>query len=55
MKFLGQSLDVAVLKLLNAAGTFLNTFANATTAARTWTFPDESGHIALKNTIVSLF
>jgi hypothetical protein len=43
MKFLGQSLDVAVLKLFNAAGTFLNTFANATTAARTWTFPDKSG------------
>jgi len=40
MKQLGAELEIAVLKLKNTAGTFINAFANATTAARTWTMPD---------------
>ena len=47
MKFLGIDLEITALKLKNAAGTFVNTFTNATTAARTWTLPDKTGTIAL--------
>lgn len=49
MKFLGVELEATVLKLKNAAGTIVNTFANTTTAARTWTLPDKSGTIALED------
>lgn len=40
-----------VLQLWNAAGTFKNAFANATTAIRTWTFPDKSGTVAMTSDI----
>lgn len=35
------------LNLKNAAGTFINFFTNATTAARTWTMPDKDGTVAV--------
>ena len=35
------------LNLKNAANTFTNFLTNATTAARTWTFPDKDGIVAL--------
>jgi hypothetical protein len=41
MKSLGTELEVAVLKLKNTAATFVNSFVNATTAARTWTIQDK--------------
>lgn len=51
MKHLGVEFEIAVLKLKNAAGSFVNTFANATTAARTWTLPDKSGTFAFLDDI----
>lgn len=39
------------LKLKNAAGTFVNFLVNATTAARTWTFPDKDGTVAMTSDI----
>lgn len=46
--------SLAVLKLKNTAGTFVNLFANATTAARTWTFPDKTGTVAMLDDIPTL-
>lgn len=60
MKQLGVELEIAVLKLKNAAGTFVNAFANATTAARTWTFPDKDitvagiDDVALKQDVIKV-
>lgn len=45
---------LAVLKLKNAANTFTNLFSNTTTAARTWTFPDKSGTVALSSDLTDL-
>ena len=45
---------LAVLKLKNTANTFTNLFSNATTAARTWTFPDKSGTIAITDDLTDL-
>jgi len=39
------------LNLKNAANTFTNFFTNATTAARTWTFPDKDGTVAMTSDI----
>lgn len=51
MKTVGVALEIAKLKLLNTAGTFLNVFATATTAARTWTLPDKDGTVAMTSDI----
>jgi microcystin-dependent protein len=42
-----ETVTLSSLILRNVAGTYLNTFTNTTTAARTWTFPDKTGTIAL--------
>jgi uncharacterized protein YdeI (BOF family) len=39
------------LNLKNAAGTILSVIASAATAARTWTFPDKSGTVAMTSDI----
>lgn len=39
------------LNLKNAAGTVLNWFTNATTAARTWTLPDKDGTVAMTSDV----
>ena len=46
-----ETLNVSALAIRNIAGTFLNTFSSATTAARTWTFPDKSGTVAMTSDI----
>jgi hypothetical protein len=42
-----SGLTLFKLNLKNAANTFTNFLTNTTTAARTWTFPDKDGTIAL--------
>lgn len=39
------------IRTKNALGTFINFFTNATTAARTWTFPDKDGTVAMLSDI----
>lgn len=51
MKFLGVDLDVSVLKIRNALGTFVTTFASSATANRTITLPDNNGTLALLSDI----
>lgn len=40
-----------ILQIWNTAKTYKNIFSNATTAARTWTFPDKSGTVAMTSDI----
>ena len=49
----GDYLDLFGLKLRNTANTFVNIFANTTTASRTWTLPDKSGTVAMTSDIVA--
>lgn len=44
-------LTLLKLNLKNAANTFTNFLTNATTAARTWTFPDKDGTVAMLSDI----
>ena len=39
------------IRTKNALGTFINFFTNATTAARTWTFPDKDGTVAMTSDV----
>jgi len=45
-------LTLLKINIKNAANTFTNFLTNATTAARTWTFPDRSGTVAIDGPIV---
>jgi hypothetical protein len=42
------------INLKNAAGSVLSTIASAATAARTWTFPDKSGTVAMLSDIPAM-
>lgn len=44
-------LSLFKIKFKNAANTFINFLTNATTAARTWTFPDKTGTVAMLDDI----
>jgi len=45
-------LTLLKINIKNAANTFTNFLTNATTAARTWTFPDRSGNVSIDGPMV---